>query len=173
MHSYGGLVGSEATLEQFSWEKRKAAGLAGGVIHLFFFAAFILAEGQSVLGALGESPGNDIRPGGRFRILDPANTLYNDLPPDEAEYWASRIIDQSYAVQTTQLTRAAYRYIPSTYVVCENDHGPPPQWQELCGKNAGSTVLKIDSGHSPMLSKPDELANMIHAAAQKAMNYVL
>ncbi|KAK7757729.1 hypothetical protein SLS62_000107 [Diatrype stigma] len=169
MHSYGGLVGSEAVLEELSWGKRKDRGLAGGVFHLFFFAAFVLAEGQSVLDVFGESPNNDIRPDGRFRIKNPAQTLYNDLAPEEAEYWTSKIIDQSYAVQTTKLTRASYRYIPSTYVVCENDQGPPPQYQEMFGKSAGATLLRIASGHSPMLSKTEELANMVAAAAQGAM----
>ncbi|KAI1654338.1 catalytic protein [Daldinia decipiens] len=131
MHSYGGLVGSEAVLDEFGWNKRKDRGLTGGVIYLFFFAAFVLAE--------------------------------------EAEYWTSKIIDQSYAVQTTKLTRAAYRYIPSTYVVCGNDQGPPPQYQEMWGKNAGSIMLRINSGHSPMLNKTDELVNMIVEAAHGAI----
>ncbi|KAF3059236.1 hypothetical protein GL218_04865 [Daldinia childiae] len=169
MHSYGGLVGSEAVLEEFNWNKRKDRGLSGGVIHLFFFAAFVLAEGQSVLSAFGESPNNEIRPGGRLRVKNPAQVLYSDLPTEEAEYWTSKIIDQSYAVQTTKLTRAAYRYISSTYVVCENDQGPPPLYQEMWGKNAGSVMLRINSGHSPMLNKTDELVNMIVEAAQGAI----
>ena len=165
MHWYGGLVGSEAVLAEFSFEWRKERGLAGGVFHLFYFAAFVLAEGQWVLGEFGESPNFDGRPGGRFRIKDPARNLYNDLPVDEAEYWAARIIDQSYAVQTTKLTRESYRHVPSTYVVCENDQSVPPQFQEMFAEKAGAAVLRIDSGHSPMLSKADELADMVVAAA--------
>ncbi len=61
MHSYGGLVGSEATTEDLSYSKRQAQGLSGGVIHLFLYSAFLLDEGQSVLGAFGESPNNDVR----------------------------------------------------------------------------------------------------------------
>ena len=61
MHSYGGLVGSEAIPEDLSYSYRKAQGLPGGVIHLFYFAAFLLQEGQSVLSAFGESPNNDVR----------------------------------------------------------------------------------------------------------------
>ena len=167
MHSYGGLVGIEAVLEQFSREWHRARGLAGGVFHLFFVAGFILSPGESVLDVFGESPNNDIRAGGRFRIKNPAQTLYSDLPPEEAEERAAKIIDQSYAVQTTKLTRAAYRYVPSTYVVCENDQGPPPQFQEMLGKNAGAAMLRISSGHSPMLSKTEELADMVAAAAQR------
>lgn len=61
MHSYGGLVGSNAIPEELSYAHRQARRLAGGVIHLFYFCAFILGKGQSVLGAFGESPNNDVR----------------------------------------------------------------------------------------------------------------
>ena len=61
MHSYGGLVGSEAIPEELSYSYRKAQGLAGGVIHLFYYCAFLLQEGQSVLSAFGESPNNDVK----------------------------------------------------------------------------------------------------------------
>lgn len=61
MHSYGGLVGSEATTEELSYAKRHAQGLPGGVIHLFLYSAFLLNEGQSVLSAFGESPNNDVK----------------------------------------------------------------------------------------------------------------
>lgn len=61
MHSYGGLVGSEAIPEELSYTKRQSLGLQGGVIHLFYFTAFLLNEGQSVLGTFGESPNNDVQ----------------------------------------------------------------------------------------------------------------
>ena len=61
MHSYGGLVGSEAITEEVSYAKRQDRGLPGGVVHLFLYAAFLLSEGQSVLSAFGESPNNDVR----------------------------------------------------------------------------------------------------------------
>ena len=61
MHSYGGLVGSEAATEELSYAKRHAQGLPGGVIHLFLYSAFLLNEGQSVLSAFGESANNDVK----------------------------------------------------------------------------------------------------------------
>lgn len=130
-------------------------------VHLFYFAAFILSEGQSVLGVFGESPNNDVKPDGRFTIKDSANILYHDLPPAEAKEWESKIIDQSYAVQKTQITNEAFRHVPSTYVVCENDRGPPPMYQEKFGETAGSKIQKISSGHSPMLSHTEDLTGMI------------
>ncbi|KAI0444935.1 alpha/beta-hydrolase [Xylaria telfairii] len=172
MHSYGGLVGSEATPEVLTRAKRAALNLPGGVIHLFYVAAFILSEGQSVISVFGESPNNDVRPDGRFRIKNAAEIIYSDLPAEEAGYWESRIVDQSYAVQTTKLTREAYRYCPSTYVVCENDRGPPPGVQEIFGRAASSEIVKIGSGHSPMLSRTEELAGLVDVAATQAMQVV-
>lgn len=61
MHSYGGLVGSEAITQDLSYSNRRAQGLSGGVIYLFLYAAFLLSEGQSVLDAFGESPNNDVK----------------------------------------------------------------------------------------------------------------
>lgn len=169
MHSYGGLVGSQAIPEELTWTKRKEKGLSGGVIHLFYFAAFILTIGQSVLGTFGESPNNVVYPDGRFSLKDAAKILYNDLPTKEAEFWESKIINQSYAVQTTELTRTAYTYLPSTYLICENDQAAPPQYQEMFAGNAKSEVLKISAGHSPWFTKNSELVDKITTTAVQAL----
>ncbi|XXH04231.1 hypothetical protein Hte_010645 [Hypoxylon texense] len=76
---------------------------------------------------------------------------------------------QSYAVQRTKMTNEAFGFIKSTYVVCENGRGPPPMYQEDLGGTAGSKILKISSGHSPMLSHTAELARMIGQAVKLAV----
>ena len=55
MHGYGGMVGSEAVLEDMSCNNRRRNGLSGGVIHLFFVCASLVGPGQSMLGGL-DSP---------------------------------------------------------------------------------------------------------------------
>ncbi|KAI0108671.1 hypothetical protein GGR51DRAFT_514554, partial [Nemania sp. FL0031] len=169
MHSYGGLVGSEATLDEFTRANRAALNLPGGVVHMFYFAAFILQKCQTVLGVFGESENNETKPGGRFTMKNPAKIIYDDLPDEEAKYWESKIVDQSFAVQTTEMTRGPQKKCPSTYVLCKNDHGPPPHIQELWAEAAGSKLIKIDSGHSPMLSRTEELTGLIDVAAKEAM----
>ena len=79
------------------------------------------------------------------------------------------MIPQSYLVQTTKLTRAAWRYIPSTYLICENDKAAPPQYQEMFAASAKAHVEKCGSGHSPHLSQPEMLVQKIHEAAQQAV----
>ncbi|KAH9894603.1 catalytic protein [Xylariomycetidae sp. FL2044] len=169
MHSYGGLVGTEAVTKELSFKQRQSSGLSGGVVRLFYFAAFILTEGQSVLGVFGESPNNVVKPNGRFSMKNTAEILYHDLPATEAQYWGSRTIDQSYAVQTTHITNEGFRFVPSTYLVCQHDRGPPPQYQEMFGETAGSELWRLDSGHSPMLSHTKELADMIDLVARSAV----
>lgn len=166
MHSYGGLVGSNAIHEDLSLQSRRERGLSGGVAHLFYFAAFVLDEGKSVLDTFGESPNNDVKSNGRFTMKDTARIIYHDLPPAEAEYWASKVIDQSYAVQTTPIIRTAYKYIPSTYIVADDDHACPVQYQEMFAAVTGAEVKKLHSGHSPQLSKLHELADLIVTAAE-------
>ncbi|KAI1394285.1 alpha/beta-hydrolase [Hypoxylon trugodes] len=171
MHSYGGLVGSSGIPEEFSWSKRKEAGLGpGGVLHLFYFSAFVLPQNASVLSVIGEGDGGEIRPGNRFRVKNAAEGLYSDLSRDEAEYWASKIVDQSYAVQETKMALAAYEYIPSTYLICTNDKALPPEIQEVCAKTAGAKVLKIDSGHSPMLDRTEQLVGIITTTVDQAVD---
>jgi hypothetical protein len=55
------LVGSNAIPKELSFKYRESVGLSGGVIHLFYIAALVLDECQSVLGTFGESPNNDVR----------------------------------------------------------------------------------------------------------------
>ncbi|OAL55343.1 S-adenosyl-L-methionine-dependent methyltransferase [Pyrenochaeta sp. DS3sAY3a] len=142
MHSYGGLVGSNSIGEEWSIPHRKAAGLEGGVIHLFYIAAFVLDKQQSVLGVFGESANNDVREDGRFYLKNGAALLYNDLPDDEAAEWGARMIPQSHAVQKTELERTAYKYIPSTYLVCEDDKAVAVQYQEMFAGAAGAKQEK-------------------------------
>ena len=129
MHSYGGVVGSEANLKAMSQIKRQEKGLLGGVIQLSIISAFLLDMGQSMLGALIVSPNDRIEVSApvlpmpvlltyvhhllfqqsddRYTIMNCSFILYNDLPLSEAISWESRLIPHSYKVQRTKLTRAS------------------------------------------------------------------
>lgn len=98
-----------------------------------------------------------------------AQTIYNDLPVSEAALWESRMIPQSYAVQSTKMTRGAYKYISSTYLICENDQAAPPQYQEMFAQMASSHVERCYSGHSPMLSQTGMLVGKIVEALERAV----
>jgi pimeloyl-ACP methyl ester carboxylesterase len=94
--------------------------------------------------------------------------LYNDLSDDEAADWESRLIPQSHAVQKSEIEVTAYKYIPSTYMICENDKAAPPQYQEMFAGAAGAKVTKLASGHMPMLSQPDALVKKVVEVVKEA-----
>lgn len=53
MHSYGGVVGTEAVTEELATEVRQAKGLKGGVVRLLYMTAFVLPLGDSLVTTLG------------------------------------------------------------------------------------------------------------------------
>jgi hypothetical protein len=96
MQSYGGIAGSEAVPESLTYSTCHSQGLPGGVIHLFYYAAMLLGEGQSMLSAFGDSPLNKIEPDGRGYFLNAAEVIYNDLPEAEAQMWEERLLPAPY-----------------------------------------------------------------------------
>lgn len=55
VHSYGGMVGGEAT-KDLGFKQRKAQGKAGGVTLLVYLAAFAAPIGSTIFGMLGGNP---------------------------------------------------------------------------------------------------------------------
>jgi hypothetical protein len=72
------------------------------------------------------------------------------------------------AVQTTEILRTAYKFVLSTYLVCEDDKAVPTQFQEMFASTAGSQVERCSSGHSPMLSQLNMLVSKIVQALEMA-----
>ena len=55
------------------------------------------------------------------------------------------------------------------YVMCMNDLAVPPPVQEMVLKGTGLEwkVMKIESGHCPMVSRPEELAKILVDVAEE------
>ncbi|KAH8429252.1 alpha/beta hydrolase [Aspergillus melleus] len=171
MHSYGGVAGSNANPENLSYRKRREKAQKGGVIHLYYICGLILNEGESGQDTLTFLDEDD-KANGVCCFRNAAKLLYSDLDYAEAALWESRIIPQPAAALWTRVARAAYRYIPSTYLVCENDVHMPPPFQEAFSSFAEAEVERCSAGHAPMLSQPDMLVQRISTAATRAMQMV-
>jgi pimeloyl-ACP methyl ester carboxylesterase len=154
-HSYGGVVISEA-----------AAG-AGNVAGLVYLCAFMLDEGESLLGALqGQIPpwiAVD-EAAGTSMPTTPVPIFYNDCSEEDAAAAAARLKPQSLAAFTSEQTAAAWKEMPSTYIICEQDMAIPPAAQEAMSARAGA-VERMDASHSPFLSQPDATAALLQRAA--------
>lgn len=150
-HSYGGAP----TVE----------GLAGveGVEHMIFAAAFLLDVGESLLGGVGGAPLGWWVPspdGATYTPRDPAYRFYDDCPPEIAARYVPQLVAQSQTSFTEEVRAAAWRSIPSTYVVCERDNAIPLVGQEALSQRAGA-VHRLDSGHSPFFAVPDQLTQIV------------
>jgi pimeloyl-ACP methyl ester carboxylesterase len=151
-HCYGGVAATE--------------GLAGvpNVVGLVYLCAFQLDLGDSLLGAVGCAPSWwDVHEAeGYVDPLRPAEVFYADVNPHTARGAIDRLGHHSLAAFAQPLTRAAWRTIPSTYVLCEQDAAIPIGAQEAMAERAGR-VLRMPTSHSPFLSRPAQLAGVLRA----------
>lgn len=65
---------------------------------------------------------------------------------------------------SVECTYTGWEKVPSTYILTENDQTIPPQVQEMCAGLAGSEVVRMKTGHMPMLADPKGLAERIVGA---------
>ncbi|MEW9529432.1 alpha/beta fold hydrolase [Microbispora sp. NPDC049125] len=151
-HSYGGIVACEA-----------AAGLPN-VAHLLFVASFLPEAGES-LASFGDgtpAPYLDFGADGTFGVRPElaTPTFLQDCDADAVAQAHARLVRQSAAVTAQPAGAAAWRQIPSTYLVCARDNGTPPALQRAQARRAGR-VVEIDAGHHPFLSRPKEVAGLV------------
>ncbi|MCU1610668.1 MAG: hypothetical protein JWM45_2584, partial [Pseudonocardiales bacterium] len=92
--------------------------------------------------------------------LRPREILYGDVDPPTANAAIARLGHQSLAAVSQPLTQTSWRNIPSTYVLCENDCAIPPAAQEQMARRA-ARVQRLDTSHSPFLSQPSRVADIL------------
>ncbi|KAM0327671.1 hypothetical protein ACHAQA_005964 [Verticillium albo-atrum] len=162
-HSYGGAVAASAIKDL-------------NVRSLVLIASGFLPSGQSFLGAMGGTPPPqwkaDTEGGWAVITVDARDMLYHDLPVEEGEQWVSKLTKQSLKALTEGGERAyaGWKDVPVWYLVTADDHalsvGLQREMVEVAkGQGTVITVNEIDSGHSPMLSRPEETVEFILEAA--------
>ena len=152
-HSYGGIVTAEA-----------AAGVAG-VRHLLLVASYLPAVGQSLSSfSPGEpAPFLEIDSEDRTFTVRPdtlAETFLQDCDPEIQRAAINKTARQSLAVLETPVKSAAWQHVPSTYLVCAKDRGTPADLQRRFAARAAS-VVELDAGHHPFLSRPADVRDLI------------
>ncbi|KAK3074071.1 hypothetical protein LTR53_003783 [Teratosphaeriaceae sp. CCFEE 6253] len=166
LHSRGGHCGSDAA-QGLSKADRAAAGKPGGIVRLVFICAFVAPEGLSVWFATN---GPDDWQQVDHETVTPMRAgeiFYNDCTPEQIEAASRDIRRQNTNCFLLPLTYAAWKHIPSTYLVCEADQAIPLPAQEAMIAQPGAmfTVERCKAGHSPFLSMPDFTAEVVRRAA--------
>lgn len=170
-HSYGGSVMSEA-----------ADGLAN-VSALVYIASFALDEGESTSDLADKFPGNLLGTGlqpvpfptsngemgedlyirqHQFRELFAA-----DVAPEVTEVLAATQRPIAATALADKATRAAWKTIPSWFLVATQDLAIPADSQRFMAERAGSTTVEIDASHAVAVSQPGAVAELIDEAARE------
>jgi pimeloyl-ACP methyl ester carboxylesterase len=147
-HSYGGIPATEATAS------------ASDVDRLIYLAAYLPDDGESMM-TLHDVPDPDDVSGPAGLMPEPRTALYGDLPDDAADAALDRLLQQTLRSFADRTRGAGWRTIPTTYIVCDRDQAIPPTMQKQMAERAGVSMAHLDSGHSPFLSRPSELADLL------------
>jgi pimeloyl-ACP methyl ester carboxylesterase len=160
-HSYGGQIMTALGAD------------TPNVVGLVYIAAFALDEGESLGALLSQGPVTpalthlftDARGFAWLSEDDFVNHFAADVDPVRA-----RVM---YAVQQPLATSAfadvmgfpAWKSLPSWYLVAQNDEALPPDAERQFAARMGASTVEIPASHIAMVSRPNEVAELIEKAA--------
>ncbi|RVD86720.1 uncharacterized protein DFL_004982 [Arthrobotrys flagrans] len=188
-HSYGGLVGNSA-IKDFARPRDDAAtssastslstqtaGQAQSLISGYVVGLVLIASGFTFTGLsfmdplLGVPPPSwkvNKKTGFADLVVPPGEFFYHDLPEDEREYWASQLAPQSLKAlfEGGEYSYAGWKDVPAWYIGTVEDRGLPVVVQRMnvgMAREMGATVehRELQTSHSPFLSQPDEVAEIL------------
>ena len=139
-----------------------------------YVAAFGLDQGESLGALLSQGP---VAPALAHLVTDTlgfgwlteddfVNHFAADVDPVRAKVM--------YAVQQALAMSAfgdvmgvpAWKTLPSWYLVAAADQALPPDAERMFASRMGATTVEIPSSHVPMVSHPDDVAQLIKTAAE-------
>jgi pimeloyl-ACP methyl ester carboxylesterase len=160
-HSYGGQIMTALGDE------------APNVVGLVYIAAFALDEGETLGALLSGGPPTpalahmftDSRGFGWLSEDDFVNHFAADVDPAWARvmYAVQQALDLS--VFEDVMGVPAWKSLPSSYLVAQNDEAIPPAAERQFAQRMGANTVEIPSSHVAMVTHPAEVAELIEKAA--------
>jgi pimeloyl-ACP methyl ester carboxylesterase len=156
-HSFGGAVISAAAADR--------GAPYGAATSLIFLSAFMTTSEQTV--DFSGAPGiADIQLGEVTASIDPTaakSVFYNKCSAEDAEWAVTRLRTMPTSVlMASPPPSPAWQTLPSSYIICTDDRILSVSAQEQMAANADRT-FRIDSDHSPFLSCPRTLSEVLSA----------
>jgi hypothetical protein len=113
---------------------------------------------QSAIPAVGNPDGSASCPEERAMEL-----FYHDCPSDLAR-WAARLLRrQNWRVSQETSPLAAFPEVPTSSILCKADRVVDPAWSRAAALRVlGIRPIELSGGHSPFLSQPAKLAQVLH-----------
>ncbi|CZR46528.1 uncharacterized protein FPRO_11977 [Fusarium proliferatum ET1] len=177
MHSYGGMVGTEAT-RGLSRKEREKAGLGGGITRMVFLAAIFAPPGKSTRGLYEANSGRYPRREGDYLVCDEETAMcfYSDLTKEEGlplAQDASKIYQAVRIFGDEQTYDGFHEFISSSYIVTKKDVlVPEPAQRQFISRleeNGGRPVpvFELDTAHSPHQTDPQLLMRTLCKILEK------
>jgi pimeloyl-ACP methyl ester carboxylesterase len=160
-HSYGGAVITAAAVGSTQ------------VKALVYIAAFAPDSGDSLGSLLKSMAPSDIGSAlvpdaGGFLSIDRAkfrDVFAKDVSPSEARIMAATQKPIFGGIFETPGPGAAWKTIPSWYLVASEDRAINPDLQRFMAKRIGATTSETRASHVPFITHPKEVVKIITAAA--------
>ncbi len=152
-HSYGGQVISAAAAD------------ATNVAHLVYLCALMLDEDEKLQDVMGGGPNayDAVKRDGDHRVVIPElapATFYGDCSQSDIDLALRSCRPMPASPPPGPGGAPAWKSIPSTYVVCEQDKAIPPDSQRHLARHA-TDVVTWDVSHSPFFSRPDLMVDLL------------
>ena len=161
-HSYGGQI-----MTALGTDAPNVAGLV-------YIAAFGLDQGESLAALLSQGP---TPPALAHLFTDKQGYMWQ--PQDDfVQHFAADVdpvrakvmhaVQQPIASSTFSEAMGvpAWKSLPSWYLIATQDQAIPPDAQRMFASRMGATTSEVPASHVPMVSYPDEAAQLIKAAAE-------
>jgi pimeloyl-ACP methyl ester carboxylesterase len=160
-HSYGGQIVTALGDE------------APNVVGLVYIAAFALDQGESLGALLSGGPPTpalahmftDSRGFGWLSEDDFVDHFAADVDPIWARVMYAVQQPLALSVFDDVMGVPAWKSLPSSYLVAQNDEAIPPDAERQFAQRMGATTVEIPSSHVAMVTHPAEVAELIGKAA--------
>ena len=165
-NSYGGVVITEGGVG------------APNVKRLVYLAAHMPDANESLIELMSGNATDEFRSAvtiledGRMR-LDPdvvARAAVQQAPDTDREVMRTRLAPaMSMGTDfSMSLPRAAWREVPSTYVICADDRSLIPDAQRAWAKERATDFVELPFDHCPQVSHPREIGELLAGIARSA-----
>ena len=146
---------------------------------IVYLTGFIPVEGQSMNDQFASAPEPillfDDRPQpdgqGRSHWPDEAaatRALYPDLTPDDAHWAFSQLRSQAPTSQR-EVHPSGLPPVRSVAIIGTRDTGVNPAWaRRVTRERLGADAVELDTGHFPMITEPEALADALDAVSSDA-----
>ncbi|UKZ55944.1 hypothetical protein TrVGV298_009768 [Trichoderma virens] len=112
--------------------------------------------------------------GDKMTVQGAEDIFYNDLTKSQTKNQLAKLTHQAKPSFYTNLTYPAYQEVPVSYLLCEQDNAIPFVAQQAMVGIGGPGVASYvcSSSHSPMLSMPGKVVEVIRATAGEEFSSV-